>query len=393
MERYGLRASIILHMIVIKMNFGSLRRHGPAGAVARGMKGASKTEGEAVSDKVAMVPEPKKGDTNPRAKAGGRSAGRAAGRSGGNGKRAPCAAEFHRDYLTTVGDRVRAARARRGMTRKILARDSGVSERYLAQLESGQGNMSIALLRQVAQAMNLPVADLVRDGEDRPIDLTLLIQRLERLGPEEIAEAGRVLSERFGAGSGADRARRIALIGLRGAGKSTLGRLLAAQRDVPFIELAKEIEKISGMSLDKIFDLSGQAGYRRYERRALEEALDQHPSCVIATGGSIVSETATFELLLQHCLTVWVQASPAEHMGRVVAQGDMRPMAGNTEAMEDLRRMLEERHTLYSKADATIDTSGKAEAESLEELVEIVAAAEADARSSQERDQHNNAMP
>lgn len=311
-----------------------------------------------------------------------------AGKSNTGSKRAPCAAEAHRDYLTTVGERVRAARARRGMTRKILARDSGVSERYLAQLETGQGNISIALLRQVAQAMNLPVADLVREGEDRPIDLTLLIQRLERLGSDEIAEAGRLLADRFGIGAGADRSRRIALIGLRGAGKTTLGRLLAGRLQVPFVEIAKEIETLSGMSLDEIFDLSGQAGYRRYERRALEAALDAHPACVIATGGSIVSEAATFELLLQHCFTVWVQASPAEHMGRVVAQGDMRPMAGNSEAMEDLRRMLQERHNLYSKADAAIDTSGKDEAESLENLVvEIGAAAPPEAAKG--RDRHN----
>jgi len=284
-------------------------------------------------------------------------------------RKAPCAAEVHHDYLKTLGERVRSARARRGMTRKILARDSGVSERYLAQLESGQGNISIALLRQVAQAMSMPLNDLVREGGERPVELTLLVQRLERLSPEELGEASRLLSDRFGFRHEDIRDRRIALIGLRGAGKTTLGKALAAARGVPFVELASEIEAVSGMSLDKIFDLQGQSGYRRYEKRALEQVLERHESCVIATGGSLVSEPTTYELLLNSCLTVWVKASPEEHMARVVAQGDMRPMEGNREAMDDLRRILEDREALYSKADLSVDTSGKLESATVQELV------------------------
>ncbi len=288
-------------------------------------------------------------------------------------KASPCGGESLADYLGTLGDRVRAARARRGMTRKILARDSGVSERYLAQLESGQGNISIALLRQIAQAMSLPLGELVRDGAERPIELTLLAQRLERLGPADLAAAHRLLNERFGLDRGGSRRDRIALIGLRGAGKSTLGRKLAAALDRPFVELADEIAALAGMSLDQIFDLSGQAGYRRYERRALERVLERHDHFVAATGGSLVSESGTYELLLGSCYTVWVKASPEEHMARVIAQGDMRPMAGNTEAMNDLRTILTEREALYARADAVIDTSAVSPEAAFLQLKQIVA--------------------
>jgi XRE family aerobic/anaerobic benzoate catabolism transcriptional regulator len=285
---------------------------------------------------------------------------------------APCAAEFHADYLAVLGERVRAARVRRGMTRKILAHDSGVSERYLAQLEAGQGNISIALLRQVAEAMSLPLGDLVREGAERPVELTLLVQRLERLEPEQLAEAARLLTKQFGLDRGAHRQERIALTGLRGAGKSTLGRKLAAALNCPFVEMADEIQAIAGMSLDQIFDLSGQAGYRRYEKRALERVLERHERFIAATGGSIVSEAATYELLLSSCYTVWIKAAPEEHMARVVAQGDMRPMAGNAEAMEDLRQILLEREALYARADASLDTAGKSIDASFSKLVQLV---------------------
>ncbi|HJT06376.1 MAG TPA: helix-turn-helix transcriptional regulator [Stellaceae bacterium] len=271
-------------------------------------------------------------------------------------------------YLRALGERIREARARRGMTRKILARDSEVSERYLAQLEAGQGNISIALLRQVAHAMGLPLTDLVREGPDRPVELTLLIQTLSRLSGKELAQARALLSKTFGAAVESERRHRIALIGLRGAGKSTLGARLAKVLDAPFIELDREIERESGASLGAIFDLYGQSAYRRYERRALEAVIERHDRAVIATGGSIVSEPATFDLLLSACYTVWLTASPEEHMSRVMAQGDTRPMADNEAAMEDLRRILMGRHALYAKADATIDTAGKTVEQSLKEL-------------------------
>ncbi len=277
-------------------------------------------------------------------------------------------------FLLRVGERVREARARRGMTRKLLARDSGVSERYIAQLESGQGNISILLLRQIAQAMNLSADDLVRDTPDRP-DLTLLVETLRRLNAAELTDARQTLNAMFGGAAARERGKRIALIGLRGAGKSTLGAMLARDLRVPFIELDREIERVAGASLAEIFDLYGQAAYRRYERRALETVLEGNDRAVIATGGSIVSEPGTYDLLLTACYTIWLTAAPEEHMGRVVAQSDLRPMAGNDEAMADLRRILDGREALYAKADARVDTSGATVAASLKRLKTAVRAA------------------
>lgn len=279
------------------------------------------------------------------------------------------AANSDDEYLRALGERIRAERARRGMTRKILARDSGVSERYLAQLESGLGNSSIIVLRQIARAMGLPVAELVRDEPDQPVELTLLVQTLARLSPKHLTQARKLLTKRFGSVTEPERKHRIAFIGLRGAGKSTLGARLAKDLRVPFIELDHEVERESGLRLGEIFDLYGQAAFRRYERRALENVVGRHERAVIAAGGSIVSEPATFDLLLSACYTVWLTASPEEHMGRVVAQGDFRPMADDNEtAMDDLRRILEGRDPLYRKADATVATSGRTIEQSYREL-------------------------
>ena len=278
-------------------------------------------------------------------------------------------------YLRRLGERVRSARARRGMTRKILARDSGVSERYLAQLEGGRGNISISLLRQIAGAMGVPVTELVREGPERPIEATLVHQILDCLSPQDLAEAHEMLRARFGTAVDGQRANRIALIGLRGAGKSTLGKRLADHLGVPFIVLGDRIERESGMSLSEIFSLYGQVAYRRYERQALERVLDEYGPAVIETGGSLASEPATYGLLLNACYTVWIKAQPGEHMARVVAQGDMRPMAENDRAMEDLKRILADRSPLYAKADATVDTSGKSVEDSLRDLAAVVPAA------------------
>lgn len=275
-------------------------------------------------------------------------------------------------YLSMLGERVREARARRGMSRKILARDSGVSERYLAQLEGGGGNISVLLLRQIAQALGMPIVDLVREGADRPVELTLLLQFLGRLPADDLAAAQQLLFDRFSRIGRDERHNRIALIGLRGAGKSTLGSLLADRLGVPFIELNREIERVSQTSLTEIFSLYGQAAFRRYERRCLEAAIEGHDRCVIATGGSLVSEPATFNLLLSSCFSVWIKTSPEEHMNRVLAQGDTRPMRDNKEAMEDLRRILTGRASLYGKADASIDTSGRSVEQSLSELLAAV---------------------
>jgi XRE family aerobic/anaerobic benzoate catabolism transcriptional regulator len=233
-------------------------------------------------------------------------------------------------FLRTLGERVRELRARRGMTRRGLAHESGVSERYLAQLEAGQGNASILVIRRLARAFGIVAEALV--AEKGP-------------APDTADRAGRP--------------RRIALIGLRGGGKSTLGALLAGALGTPFIELDREIERDAGVNLATIFEFSGQAGYRRHERACLERLLDTEPQFVLAAGGSIVSETLTFERLLASCFTVWVSASPGEHMSRVVAQGDMRPMAGNREAMSDLERILAGRDALYRRADVEIATAGR----------------------------------
>jgi XRE family aerobic/anaerobic benzoate catabolism transcriptional regulator len=276
-------------------------------------------------------------------------------------------------YLQRLGQRVRDARTRRGMTRRILAHDSGVSERYLALLETGQGNISIVLLRQVARALNMRLEDLVREAADPSVDARLLAEFLGRLSADELSEVRTLLTERFGGFALSGRHRRIALVGLRGAGKSTLGRRLAERLAVPFVELDAEFERASGVSLAEIFALYGQTAYRRWERRCLEEVVERHPrGFVLAAGGSIVAEAATFERLLAHCYTVWLKASPEEHMSRVVAQGDLRPMANNAEAMEDLRRILAVRGPLYAKADAIVDTAGRGVDETLETLLAAV---------------------
>src|SRR5229473_529765 len=224
-------------------------------------------------------------------------------------------------YLARLGERVRAWRGEQRMTRKQLAAASGVSERYLAQLEAGQGNMSVLLLRKVARAMGVSVERLVREdnGEQRP----------------------------------------IALLGLRGAGKSTLGAKLAQALSVPFVELDREVEKEAGAPLGEVFAMYGQDAFRRFERRALERVLAQDAQAVIATGGSLVTDPGTYELLLERCRCIWLKAAPQEHMNRVIAQGDMRPFKGRSAALDEIRKLLADRERLYARADATLETSGK----------------------------------
>ena len=274
------------------------------------------------------------------------------------------------NYLKLLGERVRDARSSHGMTRRMLARDSGISERYLAQLESGRGNFSIALLRRVASALDVPVSELVSDDSPRPVEYSLLVERLRRFDAAELADASRMLADRFGDRSG--RLDRIALIGLRGAGKSTLGALLARHLDWSFVELSREIEAEAGVKVDEIFDLWGQASYRRYERRALERIARSRTRVVLATGGGLVSEPATFERLLDSFYTVWLQASPQEHWDRVISQGDHRVEgSGDSEALADMRRILAQRNALYSKADVKLNTSTRTTKQSLASLVAI----------------------
>lgn len=277
------------------------------------------------------------------------------------------------EYLRLLGEALRAARARRGVTRKMLAKDSGVSERFLAQLESGTGNASVLILRQISQALNLSLEAMLPGAQRRLPELEPTMEILRGLDPGELARARELLIQQFGARNGEnDRRQRIALVGLRGAGKSTVGKLLADKLELPFFELDGLIEQASGISLSMIFDLYGQDGFRRFERRCLEELLSTQPRFIVATGGSLVSDSSTYERLLTSCYTIWLRATPQDHMSRVIAQGDMRPMAQNPEAMADLQRILAQRDQLYTRADVSIDTSGKSvgevAAESLREL-------------------------
>lgn len=262
-------------------------------------------------------------------------------------------------FLVALGERIRTLRARRGLTRKATAQAAGISERHLANLELGTGNASILILQQVAQALQCPLAELIGDVTTSTPEWLLIRELLEGRSDVDLHRARLKLAELFGS-SGDQRSRlaRIALIGLRGAGKSTLGRMLAEDLGYPFVELSREIEKVAGCSIVEIHSLYGTNAYRRYERRALEETIQIYPEVVIATPGGLVSEPATFNLLLTHCYTIWLQAEPEDHMKRVVAQGDFRPMSGSKEAMDDLKRILAGRAAFYAKADLSYNTSG-----------------------------------
>jgi len=286
------------------------------------------------------------------------------------------------DFLLSLGTRVRELRNGRGMTRKALALESDVSERHLAQLESGEGNISILLLRRIAVVLNVSLEQLFApaqmeagtDDQQHGSPKQSMLRFIERLPSHRLEEAAARLMRDFGPEQN-QRLARIALIGLRGAGKSTLGSRLASERNVPFIELDQEIEKDTGMPLAELFSLYGQSGYRAIEKRTLERVLRASEHAVISVGGGIVSEKETYDYLLAHCYTVWLRAQPEEHMSRVIAQGDFRAMAGSDRAMEDLRRILESREPLYRKADAAVDTSGETVEESFTKLKAALAAA------------------
>ena len=283
-------------------------------------------------------------------------------------------------FLVALGERVRGLRGRRGMTRKALAASADVSERHLANLEYGVGNASILILLQVAGALQCTLAELIGDVTTSSPEWLLLRELLEHRDEDTLRRVRVVVGEMLGMGAAAERSKggaptrspRVALIGLRGAGKSTLGRMLAEDLGFSFVELSREIEAFAGCSVGEIQGLYGQNAYRRYERRALEEAIQIHPEAVIATPGGIVSDPATFNLLLAHCTTVWLRADPEHHMQRVAAQGDLRPMAASKEAMDDLRQILVGRAAFYSKADMTLDTSVQPLAATFETLRAMV---------------------
>lgn len=269
----------------------------------------------------------------------------------------PDPADAKNPFLVALGERLRALRARRGITRKGLAKAADVSERHLANLEGGVGNASILVLLQVAQALQCSLAELIGDVTTSSPEWLMIREMLEHRDEATLSRARAAIGEVLGdiSGGGA----RVALIGLRGAGKSTLGRMLAEDLDYPFVELSREIEKFAGCSISEIQGLYGMTAYRRYERRAIEETIQIYPEAVIATPGGIVSDPASFNLLLSHCLTVWLQAAPEDHMARVTAQGDMRPMAASQEAMADLKAILAGRSAFYSKAAHRLDTSAQ----------------------------------
>jgi XRE family aerobic/anaerobic benzoate catabolism transcriptional regulator len=270
-------------------------------------------------------------------------------------------------FLSSLGKRVRELRNRCGMTRRAVAREADVSERHLAQLEAGEGNVSVVLLSRIASALNSSLVELFAPEIEEPVEKRLIQRFLERLPAHRLEDVTFRLMRDF-SHEEATRRMRIALIGLRGAGKSTLGLKLAQERNIPFIELDREIEKETGMPLAEIFSLYGQAGYRAIEKRSLERVFNEFERAVISVGGGVVSEKDTYDYLLSHCYTIWIKAQPEEHMSRVMAQGDLRAIAGSDRAMEDLRRILESREPLYRKADMHLDTSGSSVDDSFAKL-------------------------
>jgi XRE family aerobic/anaerobic benzoate catabolism transcriptional regulator len=262
-------------------------------------------------------------------------------------------------FLVALGDRVRGLRSRRGMTRKAVSQAANVSERHLANLEYGEGNASILVLLQVAGALQCTLAELIGDVTTTSPEWLLIRELLEQRSEADLRRVRVAIGELLGTGGAGAVSPRIALVGLRGAGKSTLGQKLADDLGFPFVELSREIEKFAGCSVSEIQALYGQNAYRRYERRALEEAIQIYPEAVIATPGGLVSDLSTFNELLTHCTTVWLQADPEDHMSRVQAQGDMRPMAASKEAMEDLKGILAGRAAFYSKAQLRVNTSAQ----------------------------------
>ena len=278
--------------------------------------------------------------------------------------------DYKDPFLIALGERLKLLRARRGLTRKALAQLAEVSERHVANVESGVGNASIQFLRQLCAVLNCSLAEMTGDETTSTPDWLMIREVLRGRNEAELAQARTALADLFESPvSEISRRQRIALIGLRGAGKSSLGRLLAAQLHAPFIELSTQIEQLAGCGIAEIHALYGQNAYRRYEQRAIEDVVRHYPQAVIATPGGIVSEPATYKLLLSHCYTVWLKAEPEEHMDRVLAQGDKRPMSGNREAMEDLKRILESRTQFYSKADKTVDTSGLTSEQAYSQLI------------------------
>jgi XRE family transcriptional regulator, aerobic/anaerobic benzoate catabolism transcriptional regulator len=287
--------------------------------------------------------------------------------------RSEAAAESGRadTFAAAVGRLLRSSRAKRGMTRRQLAEQSSTSERYLAQIEGGQGNPSVIVLKAIAEALDLSIVDLLPRTDGRSDTLERIVDVLQRMPRSELPAIADLIEGR--AALATDRARRIALVGLRGAGKSTLGKRLAAKLGVPFIELDRMIEREYGASAPDLIEIAGIATFRRYERACLEQVIANHEAAVIAAAGGIVANPDTYALLLRRTHSIWLKAKPDEHMRRVMAQGDFRPMARNREAMADLVAILEARRDDYARAEAVLDTSGDTVDESFAKLEKIAA--------------------
>jgi XRE family aerobic/anaerobic benzoate catabolism transcriptional regulator len=277
-------------------------------------------------------------------------------------------------FLAAIGSEVRRSRAKRGMTRRQLAQASQTSERYLAQIESGVGNPSVSVLRAIAQALDLPCAALLPEAGARTAALGAILDLLAQVPEGELPALAKDIETRLARPGNADRARRIALVGLRGAGKSTLGRMLAQHLGWPFIELDRLVEEDYGASIPDLIEMAGTATFRRHERSALDRIITAHDAAIITTAGGIVANPETYALLLRRTHTIWIKARPEDHMSRVMAQGDFRPMAQNRAAMADLVAILEARRADYSRAEAEIDTSGDAIEQSFAKLLHTVTA-------------------
>jgi XRE family aerobic/anaerobic benzoate catabolism transcriptional regulator len=276
------------------------------------------------------------------------------------------------DFLAALGRALRRARAKRGITRRQLAQASRTSERYLAQIESGTGNPSVTVLRAIAHALDIPAAELLGEPAAPNGARAALLDALAQLPDHSLGELTRLIEARFMPADRADRGQRIALVGLRGAGKSTLGRMLARQLDWPFVELDRVVEADYGASIPDMIEMAGTATFRRHERAALARVIAEHQAAIITTAGGIVSDRESYALLLRRSHTIWIKARPEEHMGRVMAQGDFRPMAANREAMADLVAILDARGPDYARAEAQLDTSGESVEQSFAKLLRMV---------------------
>lgn len=285
---------------------------------------------------------------------------------------APAERATDAQFAEEVGRLVRRARARRGLTRRQLAIDSGISERYLAQIEGGEGNPSVMVLRNIGQAMEMEITDLLPAGGKRHEGMTRIGELLGRMHASELPAVAELIERRITERAASERAHRVALVGLRGAGKTTLGRMLAKRLGWPFVELNRVIEQQYGAGISTLIDMSGVSAFRRYEQAALEKVIAEHDKVVIATAGGVVSNPETYALLLRRAHTVWLKAQPQEHMSRVMAQGDFRPMADNRAAMADLVAILEARGSDYALAERQLDTSGEGVEQSLTKLAKLV---------------------